>query len=159
MFGMTGVLLSDRRQWNSRRRQHELVSIGILENREFTPRLLLRFGHERDAARCELPVCRLNVIASERTVKQGADPTFMSLRGKQDYAGRRVADSKLDPPLLFVENLVGRHFETELFGVELERPILVARRNAHELELGDHPELLLRCKPSYRRALLQDINN
>src|SRR5579859_2118396 len=49
-----------------------------------------------------------------------------------------MRDPQLDPSLLAVERLVGRHLESELLGVELERPSLVARRDTDELDVRDH---------------------
>src|SRR5262245_22889627 len=127
-----------RRLRSSRRGQHELIPIGILEHSELAPRLLLRTRHELDAAGAQLAIGCRHVVASERAVEERADAALVAFGREQHDARRGVGDAQLDPALLVVEWLIGRDLEAELLGVELERARLVASRDAYELELRDH---------------------
>lgn len=83
-----------------------MVAVGIFEHGELAPWLLLRLGNENDAARFKLPIRRRHVFASKRTIKERPDPIFMPFRGKEHDSRRGVGDSKLNPTLFVVEDLV-----------------------------------------------------
>src|SRR6185295_9516243 len=122
----------------TRRGEDEPVALRIAEHREVAPGLALGRPLERDAARGELLVGRLDVVATQRAVEEAADAVLVALRREQHEAGVRRADPQLDPALLVVERLVGDHFETELLGVERERGVLVAHGDADEFDAIDH---------------------
>src|ERR1700759_2575977 len=63
----------------TRRRQHELIAVRILEDREFAPRLSLRRLVEFNAAAFELAIGRAHIIAGERAVEKGPDPILVTL--------------------------------------------------------------------------------
>src|SRR5262249_50482939 len=113
----------------------------ILENREGAPRLLLRRLDELDPLRLQLLVGLLHVVARERPVEERADALFVPIGGEEDDAGLRRADAELDPALL-AHRLVGDDLEAELLGVEGYGGLLVAGRDAHELEMRNHAPIL-----------------
>src|SRR5687767_8811194 len=122
----------------SARAQPELIAIRIAEGRKRAPMLLLRRGIEGDAARRQLAVRRLDVVAGERAVEEAADPVLLPVGREQDEAGRAVADGELDPALGVAERLVRHQGEADLPGPEFQRAVLVAGRDADELDVGDH---------------------
>ena len=77
-------------------------------------------------------------VGDARWLEEAADPVLLAFGCKQHEARVRGADSQLDPPLLFVEGLVGDDGEAEFLGVEIERTILVVDGNADEFNLPDH---------------------
>src|ERR1700741_975143 len=110
----------------------ELVPVEVLEDRRRAPRLGLRRLHELHAFPLRLLVMLLHVIPPERDRLERADPIFVSRRREQDYARLRAGNAQLEPTLL-AEGLVGHDLEAELFGVELQRLLLVAYGDAGEL--------------------------
>ncbi len=122
----------------SARAQDELVAVGIAEGRERAPGLLLRRRVELDAALAQLAVGGLDVVASEGAVEEAADPLLLAVGREQHEAGVAAADLQLDPALRLAERLVGHQSEADLLGPEFERPVLVAGRDADELDVGDH---------------------
>src|SRR6266404_6619407 len=120
------------------RRQNELVSVGVLDDGRRAPRFRLRRHGEFDAASRELFVGLLDVIAVENDVGESADPILMSVRSEEHKARFGAGDAQLDPALLAVKGLVGEDDEPEFPGVEIQGLILIAYRDAGELDSFNH---------------------
>lgn len=84
----------------------------------------------------------LDIVALERAIEEGADTVFMTFGCGQHDARLRPWNGQRDPALR-VHRLIGCELEPHLLGLESERPILIAGRNANEFELPDHACLRL----------------
>src|SRR5262249_5354797 len=101
-----------------------------------------------DAARGELLVGALDIVARQRAVERaaGLQPVLAEIEQHDARVGR--PDAQLDPALRVVERLVGEHAEAERFGPELDGAVLIARGDADELHMRNHAE----SRPQLRRA-------
>src|SRR5689334_11024946 len=124
-----------------RRGQHELVPVDILENRRRSPVGFLRLLDELDAFRLEVLRRGLDVVGHEGDVHEPADHLLLPRRGEQYQLRVGARKTQLDPALRPVERAVGDDAEAELLRVELQRAILIADRNAGELDRFDHRSL------------------
>src|SRR5262249_46925828 len=129
-------------QWRSEGRtslaDQELVALGIEEDRERAPRLLLRRRHELDALVAQLGVGPLEVVDREREVDLLADHVLVLVGCEQYELGLGIGDLELDPALIIAERLIGEHREAEPLGVELEGALLVGARDADKTDVLDH---------------------
>ena len=115
--------------------QHELVSVGVLEDRERAPRLLRRRFHELDASRRQLLPRLLDVVAGQRTIERGAGLRAAFVGHEEDDARVGRSNPQLDPALSVAERLIGEHAKADDVGPEFQRAILIAGRNADELDV------------------------
>ena len=101
-----------------------------------------RFGglDELDALGRELVEGPLDVVAGQRAGKGRPWPGTVVGR-EQHETGVGRADAELDPALRS-ERLIGVNLESEPFGVERERAILIGGGDADELDVGDHARML-----------------
>src|SRR6266498_4220985 len=120
------------------RRDHEPVAFAVLEHRVGAPRLFLGRTFKFHAARTQLLVGLINVVARIRHVHEGADAFFIALRREQYDPRFRLRYAQLDPALFLVERLIGDDGESEFLRVKIECSILVGHRDADEFDLLDH---------------------
>src|SRR5260370_41432666 len=66
----------------------------------------------------------------------------MTCWSEQRQAGFRTRYQKFNPALGLREGLVGSDLESQFLGIELQRNVLIANRNAHELDSTNHYCLL-----------------
>jgi hypothetical protein len=123
-------------------RNHELITIGVFELGEGSPNFGLRPLRKLDPVRCQLPGGGEYIVAPESQGLKGADSILMAWRREEREPGIRARNQKLDPPLAVPHGLIGPDFETEFLGVKLQRGILVANRNAGDLDSSYHVSLL-----------------
>jgi hypothetical protein len=81
---------------------------------------------------------RHHIIGYEGDVHHAADHLLLPGRGKEHHFRLRAGDAQLDPALSVVVRTVRDHAHAELLRVELERAVLIANRDADELDALDH---------------------
>ena len=97
------------------------IAIRILEDRRRAPVFLPRRTDEFDAARDELLVRLLDVVAVERHRRKAADAILVLLRREEHDVRVAPLDAELDPALVLVERLIRVDDETHLLRPKRER--------------------------------------
>ena len=96
------------------------------------------------APRLEFRRRRHHVVGHEGDVHRTADHLLLSRGGEEHDLRVGARDAELDPALRIVVGAVRDHAHAELLCIELECAILIADRNADELDGFDHRVLLHR---------------
>jgi len=85
------------------------------------------------------------------------DAVFVAVRSEQDDPGLRPRDGEFNPASSLLEMLIGENAEAQLFGVELESPILVPHRNPQEFDSLNH--VSQECQHAANRNQLPTIKS
>src|SRR5690348_2394645 len=120
------------------RGEREHVAIEVLEDGRRSPGFLFWGLLELDAARAQVLISLLYVIAEEDDVRKRADPVFLAVRSEQYDFGLAAGDAQFDPALPAVEGLIGENLKAEFLSVEFQRLVLIPDWNADELHCFDH---------------------
>src|SRR5579864_2330976 len=116
----------------------ELIPVGVLEDGDRSPRFILGFLDEGDALGLEDLGSGEDVVAPECDGLKLADALLVTLRRVEGYACLGTGNEEFNPALRVSERLVSDHFQPQRLGVELQRNVLIANRNAYKLYSPNH---------------------
>src|SRR6266851_4424777 len=88
-----------------------------------------------------------DVVAPKRDGLKLADAPLVTFGRVEGEASLRARDEEFNPALCVRERLVSNHFQSQGLGVELQRNVLIANRNAYKLNSPNH-----KCPSSVRCA-------
>jgi len=146
--------------------KNKLIAIHILKLRESAPRLFRGRSRKQDSAILQLLIGPIDVVRHKCYIGKGTDPIFMARGREQNYLGLAAWNPQFDPALFLVKWLVGQDLESKLLRVKTNGLVLIAHRNAHELERLDHnhpPQLTVGggrwpCKAKSDHYTIKDYN-
>ena len=118
--------------------QSELIAVGVLEDGNRSPLFILWFLGEGDAFGLQHFGGGEDVVTPEGNGLELADALLVTLGRLKGDARLRSGNEELNPPLRVCERLVGDHFQSQRLGVEVQRNVLIANRNAYELYSPNH---------------------
>ena len=119
-------------------RKSELIPIRILKDGSRSPNFGLRLLRERRAFRFQNLRGGEDIIAPECDGLKLTDAVFMAFWRVESKSGLGTRNKQFDPSLGRREWLIRNHLETHGCGVKLQRCVLVAHRNADELDPSNH---------------------
>src|SRR6266851_9809739 len=125
----------------------ELIPVGVLEDGDQSPGFIIGFFRKGDALGLEDFGSGENVVAPKRDGLKLADALLVPLWRVEGYACLSAGNEEFNPALCVRERLVSDHFQSQGLGVELQRNVLIANRNAYKLNSPNH-----KCPSSVRCA-------
>ena len=116
----------------------ELIAVGILENGDRSPGLILRVLRKRHAFGFEYFGGSEDIIAPESDGLEFADALLVALRREEGEACFSPRNEQLNPSLGVRKRLVGDNLQSQRLGIEFQRYVLIADGNAYEFNASNH---------------------
>src|SRR5580700_6724342 len=107
------------------RRQDELVSVLVFEDRRRSPLFRLRIHRKDHTFAFQYLGRSLHIVAPERNRLMAANPCRVAVDRKQHQLRIPSRYPQFNPSLFLIERLVREHTESQLLGIKLNRLILV----------------------------------